>query len=102
MIAADIYYERIGYYKHYQIEAVPSSSLISDIGGQVGLWLGISIVSIYEILQVLVIQIYRLGFCFQSVFFLHYFPLKVEEILWIYITIRFNYRIYDFHSLLGR
>ena len=61
LISLDIFYERIGYYRHYQIEAVPSSSLVSDIGGQVGLWLGISIISIYEILQVCVIHIYRCG-----------------------------------------
>ena len=72
LIALDIFYERIGYYKHYQIEAVPSSSLVSDIGGQVGLWLGISIISIYEILQVAIIHMYRSGFDLTLFFcFLH-------------------------------
>ena len=62
LVALDIYYERIGFFQHYEKKAVPSSSLIADIGGQVGLWLGVSIVSIYEIIELIVVKIFK-GFC---------------------------------------
>ena len=61
LVAVDIFYSRIGYVQQVQIPANTRSSLLADIGGQVGLWLGVSIVSVYEVLQLCLVNIFRFG-----------------------------------------
>ncbi|XP_022086803.1 acid-sensing ion channel 2-like [Acanthaster planci] len=52
-IFLDVYYESLNFEKYVQSEAITLSALISDIGGQMGLFLGASFITITEILHYL-------------------------------------------------
>ncbi|XP_022086804.1 acid-sensing ion channel 1-like [Acanthaster planci] len=59
-VAIDIFYEDINYQKFEQTEAITPSALISDIGGQLGLFLGASFITLAEIFSYLSRKIQRL------------------------------------------
>ena len=50
LLLLDIYYEEMSYMKNIEAKADTLSSLVSDLGGQLGLWLGCSILTIVEII----------------------------------------------------
>ncbi|XP_022086807.1 acid-sensing ion channel 1-like [Acanthaster planci] len=52
-VAVQIFYEDISYQKFKQTEAMTTSALISDIGGQLGLFLGASCITLAEIFSYL-------------------------------------------------
>ncbi|XP_022086802.1 acid-sensing ion channel 5-like isoform X2 [Acanthaster planci] len=52
-ILLDVYYETLNYEKYVQSEAITPSALISDIGGQLGLFLGASFITVTEVLHYL-------------------------------------------------
>ncbi|XP_038056341.1 acid-sensing ion channel 1-like [Patiria miniata] len=52
-IVLDVFYENINFQLYEQSEAITSSALISDIGGQLGLFLGASFITLTEILSYL-------------------------------------------------
>ncbi|XP_065836422.1 amiloride-sensitive sodium channel subunit gamma-like isoform X2 [Oscarella lobularis] len=55
-----VYYEELNYQRIAQTKAYESSQLLSDIGGQMGLWLGLSIVSLSELLEFIALAIANL------------------------------------------
>ncbi|XP_072040596.1 acid-sensing ion channel 5-like [Amphiura filiformis] len=59
-VSLDVYYEELNYQLNEETEAMPYSSLISDIGGQVGLFLGASAITIGEMLEYLARRIKKL------------------------------------------
>ncbi|XP_022086795.1 acid-sensing ion channel 1C-like [Acanthaster planci] len=52
-ILLDVFYENINFQRYEQSEAITPSALISDIGGQLGLFLGASFITLTEILSYL-------------------------------------------------
>ncbi|XP_038057116.1 acid-sensing ion channel 1C-like [Patiria miniata] len=52
-ISLDIFYEDLNYEKFEQTEAITTSALISDIGGQLGLFMGASFITLAEIFSYL-------------------------------------------------
>ncbi|ELU07696.1 hypothetical protein CAPTEDRAFT_189071 [Capitella teleta] len=61
----DIYYEDLNYERIYQTEAYTETQLISDFGGQLGLWMGLSMLSLVEVFEL----IYRVikGLCMNKI-----------------------------------
>nr|XP_009861518.1 acid-sensing ion channel 5-like [Ciona intestinalis] len=55
-VGLDISYAVIGYTKVEQFKAIDESALLSDIGGQLGLWLGMSFVTLLELFQYVIIR----------------------------------------------
>ncbi|XP_022086791.1 acid-sensing ion channel 1C-like [Acanthaster planci] len=51
VILLDVFYEDINFERYEQSEAITPSALISDIGGQLGLFLGASFITLAEILS---------------------------------------------------
>ncbi|XP_038051438.1 acid-sensing ion channel 2-like [Patiria miniata] len=52
-ILLDVFYESLNFEKYVQSEAISASALISDIGGQLGLFLGASFITMAEIFEYL-------------------------------------------------
>ncbi|XP_038057118.1 acid-sensing ion channel 1B-like [Patiria miniata] len=50
-VLLDVFYEDINYERYEQSEAITASALISDIGGQLGLFLGASFITLAEMLS---------------------------------------------------
>ena len=54
IVSFNIYYETLGYEKITEESTVSFSTLLSNIGAQIGLFLGISILSFLEIFELFV------------------------------------------------
>ncbi|XP_071794821.1 acid-sensing ion channel 1C-like [Asterias amurensis] len=52
VLRVNIYYDSLDYEDIYQTEAYTLSTLASDLGGQVGLWIGVSVLTLCEILEI--------------------------------------------------
>ncbi|XP_077868070.1 acid-sensing ion channel 1B-like [Saccoglossus kowalevskii] len=50
-VFVDVYYSQIQYEQYTQTEAMTSSALLSDVGGQLGLFIGISVITLIEIFE---------------------------------------------------
>ncbi|XP_077966757.1 bile acid-sensitive ion channel-like [Styela clava] len=57
----NVYFERMSYTIQEESKAVTRTGLLSDLGGQLGLWIGISIVTLFEFIQFL------LMYCYESI-----------------------------------
>ncbi|XP_070553747.1 acid-sensing ion channel 5-like [Ptychodera flava] len=56
LIYLDIYYDEINYEELKQTEAMTPSALVSDIGGQLGFFLGASIITLCEFIEYLIMK----------------------------------------------
>ncbi|NP_001171936.1 amiloride sensitive cation channel-like protein [Saccoglossus kowalevskii] len=55
----DVYYSQIQYEQYKQTKAMTSSALLSDVGGQFGLFIGISVITFVEIIEYIAKKITR-------------------------------------------
>lgn len=62
LVVLDIFYEDLKFTEVIETAADQISSLISDLGGQLGLWLGMSIMTLVEIVFCLVYVLPKAGF----------------------------------------
>ncbi|XP_076806572.1 bile acid-sensitive ion channel-like [Clavelina lepadiformis] len=51
LVGLSVYFDTLSHTKSVESKAVEESALISDIGGQLGLWAGISVVTLVEVVQ---------------------------------------------------
>ncbi|CAK8691202.1 unnamed protein product [Clavelina lepadiformis] len=51
LVGLSVYYDTLSITTSVESKAVTASGLISDVGGQFGLWIGISVVTFFEIFQ---------------------------------------------------
>ena len=56
----DVYFDQLTITSYTQIPSITWSAMLSDIGGQMGLFVGCSVITIAEILEYLIRKIYRL------------------------------------------
>uniref|UniRef100_A0A914C7M3 Uncharacterized protein n=1 Tax=Acrobeloides nanus TaxID=290746 RepID=A0A914C7M3_9BILA len=49
-LMAEVYFERMDFESNVETPAYPVLYLLSDIGGQMGFWLGMSVISLIEII----------------------------------------------------
>ncbi|XP_072049119.1 acid-sensing ion channel 1B-like, partial [Amphiura filiformis] len=60
LVYLDVYFEELSETKFKQVEAMSFSALLSDLGGQMGLFLGVSAITAAEIMEYLLTKIFRL------------------------------------------
>lgn len=58
LVSLDIFYEELSYDSIEQKETIKYTSLISDIGGTLGLFLGLSFLTVFEFLDLFVVLIW--------------------------------------------
>ncbi|XP_076806575.1 bile acid-sensitive ion channel-like [Clavelina lepadiformis] len=51
LVGLSVYYDTLSVTTSVESKAVTESGLISDVGGQLGLWIGMSVVTLFEIFQ---------------------------------------------------
>nr|XP_009860713.1 acid-sensing ion channel 2 [Ciona intestinalis] len=54
VVGLSVYYESLTITKIEESQSITGSALLSDIGGQLGLWIGISVVTLFEFFQFIV------------------------------------------------
>ncbi|XP_072049118.1 acid-sensing ion channel 1B-like [Amphiura filiformis] len=59
LVYLDVYFDELSETTFKQVEAMSFSALLSDLGGQMGLFLGMSAITAAEVLEYLVKKIYR-------------------------------------------
>nr|XP_018667320.2 acid-sensing ion channel 5 [Ciona intestinalis] len=57
-VGISVYFDALSVTKHVESKAITESALLSDIGGQLGLWVGVSVVTLFELLQFLTRLLY--------------------------------------------
>ncbi|XP_078484115.1 bile acid-sensitive ion channel [Ciona intestinalis] len=57
-VGISVYFDALSVTKHVESKAITESALLSDIGGQLGLWVGVSVVTLFEFLQFLTRLLY--------------------------------------------
>ncbi|XP_072048340.1 acid-sensing ion channel 1C-like [Amphiura filiformis] len=60
LVYLDVYFDELSETKFKQVEAMSFSALLSDLGGQMGFFLGMSAITAAEVLEYLVKKIFRL------------------------------------------
>ena len=60
LVYLDIFYDELSVTKFKQVPAMTWSALLADLGGQMGLFLGVSAITAAEVVEYLMRKIYRL------------------------------------------
>ena len=60
LVYLDVFYDELSVTKYTQVPAMTWSELLADLGGQMGLFLGMSAITAAEVVDYLVRKIYRL------------------------------------------